>query len=293
MVKTLVTGGFGFTGRALVNRLISQGEIPLLILRSEKILDAQKYFGDQIIALTVEDFINSASDDYTIKRVFHLATMYEYSPTIVQIPRLIESNVTFPTLIAEKLRSKSNPPSWVNVSTFMQHYESENYFPTSLYAATKQACEDLFEYYQVSNQIKVKTLVFPNIYGEDDGRQKLINLLIKSVREKNTISLSSGNQMMDLLHVSDAVDGLLLAESLDPGRWSFGQLESLRIREIVDVISRTSKSPAQVIFDSSKDREFDQITSWQQGEKLPNFTRKINFEDWLLTKIFDQFAIEN
>ena len=286
MNKTLVTGGFGFTGRALVNRLIFQGEMPLLILRSEKIKDALSYFGDKIIALTVEDFIKSTSDDYTINRVFNLATMYEYSPTIDQIPRLIDSNITFPTLIAEKLKSKRSPPSWVNVSTFMQHYEAETYFPTSLYAATKQACEDLFVYYQVSNLVKVKTLVFPNIYGEDDGRQKLINLLINSAREKKTVSLSSGNQMMDLLHVSDAVDGLLLAESLEPGRWSFGNLESLRIREIVEVISRASRSQLKANYDSSKDREFDQITSWLQGKMLPNFTRKINFEDWLLTKIF-------
>lgn len=213
--------------------------------------------------------------------------MYEYSPTIEQIPSLIDSNITFPILLAEKIKSKSNPPSWVNVSTFMQHYEGKSYFPTSLYAATKQACEDLFEYFQVSNQIKVKTLVFPNIYGEDDGRQKLVNLLISSIRENNMINLSSGNQVMDLLHVSDAVDGLLLAESLQAGRWSFGNLESFRIREIVELISRTSKSEAKVNYDSSKDREFDQITSWLQGDMLPTFTRKINFEQWLSSKIFN------
>jgi nucleoside-diphosphate-sugar epimerase len=169
----------------------------------------------------------------------------------------------------------------------MQHYEGKSYFPTSLYAATKQACEDLFEYFQVSNQIKVKTLVFPNIYGEDDRRQKLVNLLISSIRENNMINLSSGNQVMDLLHVSDAVDGLLLAESLQAGRWSFGNLESFRIWEIVELISRTSKSEAKVNYDSSKDREFDQITSWLQGDILPTFTRKINFEQWLSSKIFN------
>lgn len=287
MIQTLITGGFGFTGRVLVKRLISQGEIPLLILRAERIKDAQIYFGEKIRALTLDEFLDSETNDYTVKRVFHLATMYEYSPTIEQIPSLIDSNITFPILLAEKIKSKSNPPSWVNVSTFMQHYEGKSYFPTSLYAATKQACEDLFEYFQVSNQIKVKTLVFPNIYGEDDGRQKLVNLLISSIRENNMINLSSGNQVMDLLHVSDAVDGLLLAESLQAGRWSFGNLESFRIREIVELISRTSKSEAKVNYDSSKDREFDQITSWLQGDMLPTFTRKINFEQWLSSKIFN------
>jgi|688.fasta_scaffold220007_2 CDP-paratose synthetase len=287
MIQTLITGGFGFTGRVLVKRLISQGEIPLLILRAERIKDAQIYFGEKIRALTLDEFLDSETNDYTVNRVFHLATMYEYSPTIEQIPSLIDSNITFPILLAEKIKSKSNPPSWVNVSTFMQHYEGKSYFPTSLYAATKQACEDLFEYFQVSNQIKVKTLVFPNIYGEDDGRHKLVNLLISSIRENNMINLSSGNQVMDLLHVSDAVDGLLLAESLQAGRWSFGNLESFRIREIVDLISRTSKSEAKVNYDSSKDREFDQITSWLQGDMLPTFTRKINFEQWLSSKIFN------
>ena len=293
MAQTLITGGLGFTGRVLVKRLISQGEIPLLILRAERMKDAQVYFGNKIKTLTLDAFIKSEPNDYMVNRVFHLATMYEYSPTIDQIPNLVDSNITFPTLLAEKLKSKSNPPSWVNVSTFMQHYEGKSYFPTSLYAATKQACEDLFEYYRVSNQIHVKTLVFPNVYGEDDGRQKLINLLINSVKDKRTMNLSSGNQIMELLHVSDAVDGLLLTESLEPGRWSFGELESFHIREIVEVIGRTSKSGIQVSYDSSKDREFDQLTSWQQGEILPNFSRKINFEEWLLTKIYNQLAVKN
>lgn len=287
MSHTLVTGGFGFTGRALVNRLISQGEIPILILRPEKKLDAQKYFKNRIIALTVEDFITSASGDYVVDKVFHLATMYEYSPDIDQIPNLIASNITLPTLIAQRIKSKSNPPSWVNVSSFMQHYEANTYFPTTLYAATKQACEDLLEYFNVSNLIRVKTLVFPHIYGEDDSRQKLINLLIKSVKEKSTLNLSSGNQIMDLLHVSDAVDGLLIADSLEPGRWSFGDVESLCVREIVEMISRTSEAQVRVNYDSSKDRDLDQFTSWAQGEMLPTFTRKTDFKDWLLTKVFN------
>jgi nucleoside-diphosphate-sugar epimerase len=286
MVQTLITGGFGFTGRVLVQRLISQGEVPLLILRADNIENAQHYFGDKIKAITIDDFLKLDSCDCMVSRVFHLATIYEYLPTIDQIPRLIDSNITFPTLIAEKVKSKSNPPSWVNVSTFMQHYEGKSYFPTSLYAATKQACEDLLEYFQVTNVLKVKTIVFPNVYGEEDGRQKIINLLIKSIKAKETVSLSSGNQVMELLHVSDAVDGLLLVETLEPGRWSFGDLESFRIYEIVDIISRTCGSQVSVNYDSSKDREFDQLESWLHDETLPNFTRRIDFEDWLRTKIF-------
>jgi nucleoside-diphosphate-sugar epimerase len=84
MIQTLITGGFGFTGRVLVKRLISQGEIPLLILHAERIKDAQIYFGEKIRALTLDEFLDSETNDYTVNRVFHLATMYEYSPTIEQ-----------------------------------------------------------------------------------------------------------------------------------------------------------------------------------------------------------------
>ena len=91
---------------------------------------------------------------------------------------------------------------------------------------------------------------------------------------------------MELLHVSDAVDGLLLLETLESGRWSFGDLECFRIHEIVEIISRTSGSQVSVNYDFSKDREFDQFESWLQDKTLPNFTRRIDFEDWLRTNIF-------
>jgi nucleoside-diphosphate-sugar epimerase len=92
---------------------------------------------------------------------------------------------------------------------------------------------------------------------------------------------------MDVLHVCDAVDAILHVAKFDEGRWRIGSLETFQIRDIVDLVSSATGKHLHVNYDRSIDRELDQFSSWHQGEVLPGFKRKIDFEDWITRAVFN------
>jgi CDP-3, 6-dideoxy-D-glycero-L-glycero-4-hexulose-4-reductase len=55
---------------------------------------------------------------------------------------MITSNITFGTKLLE-IASRTGVKTFINTSSAMQNYDNNSYSPTNLYAATKQAFEDI------------------------------------------------------------------------------------------------------------------------------------------------------
>jgi nucleoside-diphosphate-sugar epimerase len=275
----LITGGLGFTGRRLVEYLVEIGEEPILLVRSKDSI-SKGDFPVSTKVLTLSD-LREQIGNLQIGSVFHLATSYMYSPNAEQITQLIDSNIELPTQIAQLLLSEKMTVDWVNVSTFMQHYESMAYCPTSIYAATKQAAEDILKYFEVIGSIRLKTVIFPNIYGENDKRPKLLNYLISCIEENQTATLASGTQVLELLHVDDAVRALVEVRNLPIGRWQIPHTEHYKVRELVLLLNQAAGIEMKVTMDPSLDRVLDQYDVWISGSEIPNFQPKVKIFDWM------------
>ena len=136
----------GFTGKKLVDFLVRSGETPIMLVRSKETIEEGE-IPPQVEVMTLSEFRERITD-FDVQTVFHLATTYIYTPSETEITQLINSNIELPVQIAQILSNENKSVDWINVSTFMQHYESLDYSPTSIYAATKQAAEDLLKYYE-------------------------------------------------------------------------------------------------------------------------------------------------
>ena len=75
----------------------------------------------------------------------------------------------------------------------------------SLYAATKQAFTDLLVFYAEVEGLAVHTLELMDTYGPGDPRAKLIPFLLRAGAEGTTVEMTDGTQLIDLVHVDDAV----------------------------------------------------------------------------------------
>ena len=93
---------------------------------------------------------------------------------------------------------RHSQPGW-------QHFGTPDYRPVNLYAATKQAFEDVLAYYADAQGIAAVTLELYDTYGPGDPRRKLIRILFEAARSGEPIQLSPGEQVIELLHVDDAV----------------------------------------------------------------------------------------
>jgi len=133
----------------------------------------------------------------------------------------------------------------VNTDTSWQHYENQQYSPVNLYAATKQAFEDLLQYYLEACGLRVVTLNLFDTYGPDDPRPKLMNLLKRVAREQQPLAMSPGEQWIDLVHVDDGVRAyevaagrLLKGGVMGHERYAVSSGNPVQLRELVRQVER-------------------------------------------------------
>ena len=238
MTVSLVTGASGFIGRHAARRLVAAGDEVHVLQRassSHPVLDELSAAGatvhryDEVAG--VEELVRGIAPD----RVFHLATLYLKDHTPADIDAMVLANVTFGTHLLEGLTGSA--ARVVSTMSYFQ-FRGGRPHPFSLYSATKQAFLDVCDYYR-SAGLDIRQLVVYDTYGPDDERVKLIPLLVDVARgTRESVTLGSPDQEIDLCEVSDAVDALLATAEDDAPPISTIGGAPVRIGDIVATLER-------------------------------------------------------
>lgn len=213
MHKALITGGTGYVGSNLARRLVRDGWQVHLLVRATANLDQIKDIADQV-TLHVHD--SNTEGPYSILAetkpdvVFHLASLFLSEHASADVSGLVQSNILFGTQVLDAM-AVNGVTRIVNTGTFWQHFEGMEYSPVNLYAATKQAFEDILQYYVEAKDIQAITLKLFDSYGPNDPRSKLFHLLEKITREGTTLAMSPGEQLIDLVYIDDVVQAFVMA----------------------------------------------------------------------------------
>lgn len=80
----------------------------------------------------------------------------------------------------------------------------------TLYAVAKNMQALMVRYFSSKYGIGTAGLVLYDVYGESDVRSKMLNQLAKSIALNKNIGLTSGNQFIDFVHISDVVEAYKL-----------------------------------------------------------------------------------
>lgn len=209
--RALLTGITGFIGGKLATRLLADGWHVEAIVRPTSNVDDLP-FAEAVTFHQMEDgqdltpvLVASRPDI-----VFHLASLYLAEHRSDQVEDLVRSNILLPTLLAQAM-ANTGVRHLINTGTAWQHFRGEAYMPVNLYAATKQAAEDLLAYYADTGALSIITLRLFDTYGEGDKRRKLVQILIDAARSGTPLAMSPGDQIVDLTHVDDVVEGFIVA----------------------------------------------------------------------------------
>jgi nucleoside-diphosphate-sugar epimerase len=287
-VRALVTGATGFLGSHLARRLRDTGhEVHAVVRRSSDPAHIEA-LGDGI-TLHLHDgssagmhaLVGAAKPEI----VFHLACLAisEHAPD--QIDDLVRSNVLLPTQLFEALAAHGIE-RLVNVGSALQHFESAAYEPTCLYAALKQAVEDILRFYVASAGLSVVTLKFFHVYGSDDPRPRLVPLLARAARTRQALDMTGGDQIVDLVHVDDATDALLrAAEMLERGEvsgqhaYAVSSGAACRVRHLVDVLAGANGAPPPVRFGAKPYKRREILEPISTGPPLPGWKPRVSLDE--------------
>ena len=129
MKKILITGVTGFIGKNLLDYLLKKKYFIYAVLKKSKknIKFSKEYKINKnfksIIFSDIYDLKKQLSN-YKIDYVIHAATHYVKQHKSSDIKKIIESNILFPTIIADLLCSKKIK-KFINFGTVWQHYNNK------------------------------------------------------------------------------------------------------------------------------------------------------------------------
>jgi UDP-glucuronate decarboxylase len=265
MKRILITGGAGFLGSHLCDKLIEQGND---ILCLDNFFTGSK---DNIIHLLANpkfelirhDIINPIFLE--MDQIYNLAcpaspVHYQYNPI-----KTVKTNVmgTINTLgMAKRLNAKILQASTSEVYGDPDvHPQKEDYWgrvnpvgPRSCYDEGKRAAECLMMDYHRQNNVKVKIARIFNTYGPrmalNDGRV-VSNFVIQALKGENITVYGDGSQTRSFCYVDDMIDGLIrMMESDDgfPGPVNLGNPDEFRILDLAKTIIGMTGNRSKIVF---------------------------------------------
>ena len=253
-MKVLVTGGTGFAGSHLVDRLISEGFEVRVIARSSKKAEKLKERGIEIILgdITDKDVIKEAVDG--VKKVYHLAANWRTAGVPDKVYWDVNVGGTRNLLEAS---IKENIERFVHCSTMGVHghvdeipsNENTRYNPGDIYQVTKLEAEKLALNFYKEKGLPVSVIRPCAIYGPGDMR---LLKMFRAIAKKRFIMLGSGETLYHMVYVTDLAEGFRLAadkEEAIGGAFLIGGEEYVGLNKLVEMIAKEiGVSPPKIHF---------------------------------------------
>ncbi len=290
MKRVLITGATGYIGGTLMRRLLADGKIVHIVTQKGERLDHLK--GLPIRSAIHEHDGTTASmlrlaEKAAPDTIFHLAAAVIVDHRPEDLETLIKANVLLGTQLLEAA-VKAKAARFIATGSYWQHFESRRYSPTSLYAATKQAFEDILQFYAETTPLKATTLKLFDVYGPSDPRGKLIGLLLEAQRAGTPVKLSPGRQQVDFVHVDDVVEAFLQAARLledelkkaHARSFAVRSSSTITVREFVSLCEKLTGAPIPVQWGGRPYRPREVMKPWR-GPVLPGWKPAIALEDGL------------
>lgn len=289
--RVLLTGATGYIGSNLVSLLLAEDCDVHIIIRLGSNMDVLDSVRNSISVHIHDGSGQNMLDIVALAKphvVFHLASLFlaQHQPSNIQ--DLIASNLVFSTQLVEAMVA-NNIKYLINTGTSWQHHQNSEYNPTNLYAATKQAFECILTYYIEACGLKVTTLALFDTYGPNDPRPKLVHLLWKTGLTQNTLEMSPGEQLIDLVHVDDVVTAFLKAanqiQEQNEGHVSYGisSGKPIPLKELVSIFEEVTGINLPIIWGGRPYRVREVMLTWSNFAKLPNWSPLISLRSGILS----------
>jgi UDP-glucuronate 4-epimerase len=299
----LVTGGAGFIGSNLCERLLTEGHevcafddlndfySPARKERNLKELQSYPKFhfmkGDLRDQSAVENLFASNRFD----QVIHLAARAGVRPSLEEPALYSEVNVTGTTHILEAARKHKVTKLTIASSSSVYGLNSKAPFsesdpvshPISPYAATKLACEALGHVYHHVHRMDIVMLRFFTVYGPRQRPDLAIYKFASLIEQGKPIPVfGDGSTARDYTFVTDTIDGIIASTKKEFGFeiFNLGESECVplsRLIELVEnslgkkaVINRLSHQPGDVPLT---------YADISKAEHLLNYHPKIKIEE--------------
>jgi UDP-glucuronate decarboxylase len=265
--KILVTGGAGFLGSHLCEKLLGKGHD---IICADNLFTGSK---ENILQLMDNPYFEFLRHDITfplfveVDEIYNLACPaspihYQYDP--VQTTKTSVHGAINMLGLAKRTKAKILQASTSEVyGDPAVHPQTEDYWgnvnpvgPRSCYDEGKRCAETLFFDYYREHQVKIKVARIFNTYGPrmhpNDGRV-VSNFIVQALQNNDITIYGDGSQTRSFCYVDNLIDGLIkLMETNDDltGPINIGNPNEFTIKELAEKIIELTQSSSKLIYKS-------------------------------------------
>ena len=253
-MKVLVTGGAGFIGSNLVDKLVQKGQKVIVLdnFSTGQRSNLSQHNKKNVKIIKVDISGKKSLDKYfkNIDYVFHLAGLADIVPSIENPSKYFKSNVvgTFNVIqAAKKAKIKkfiyAASASCYGIPNKFPIKEDAKINPMYPYAFTKWQAEELIMHWAKIYNFPAISFRFFNAYGPRSRTSGAYGavfgiFLAQKLANKPLTVVGNGNQTRDFIHVSDLVKAIIKAAlSKKIGKiYNIGGGKEIRINKIVKLI---------------------------------------------------------
>ncbi|MDC1296605.1 SDR family oxidoreductase [Alphaproteobacteria bacterium] len=317
MKKILITGGAGFIGSHLSEKLVSNGyDVTILDnFATGKLSNLNNIINKSNLNVIEADIRNFSKiiDFFTnVDIVFHLAALAEIVPSIENPKDYFDTNVNGTFNIIEA--SKKNNISKIIYAASSSCYGLPNKYPTPEnhptnpmypYALTKYIGEQLLIHWSKVYNIPSISLRLFNVYGPKSRTSGTYGavfgvFLAQKIAKMPFTIVGNGEQTRDFTYVDDVIDSMISAafSSIDYEIFNVGSSNSYSINKLVDLIGGEKvyipKRPGEPECTWADISKIKNILGWQPNITFENGVSKIleNIDYWRDAPVWDEEKIK-
>lgn len=303
-MKVLVTGGAGFIGSHLTQRLLDLGYEVVVVddfnnyyCPSWKRNNAIKFFAHENCEIVECDIRNYSGmsdifEEHKFDFVYHLAARAGVRASIEDPFLYQDVNINGTLLLLEFIRK--NPckqfffasTSSVYGDTNLIPFKEDNPLgkPLSPYAATKASVEMMIELYSKLYNINSTVFRFFTVYGDRGRPDMAVAIFTKAIMEGLTLKVfGDGTQKRDFTFISDIIDGITAPLDLDLtgyNLFNIGGSKTTELNNLIKIIEDTvgKKAVIEYLDKAAGDMTNTHADTTRAAEVL-GFKSKVSLEE--------------
>ncbi|MEM2975406.1 MAG: NAD-dependent epimerase/dehydratase family protein, partial [Candidatus Bathyarchaeia archaeon] len=255
--KALVTGGAGFLGSHLVDRLMLAGcNVTVLDnLSTGSLNNIRRWLGNERFRFVKGDLKNMLDMEEALENVevvFHFAANPEVRVGETDPSVHFNENLVATFNVLEAMRKSVLAKTLVFASTSTVYGDvtvmptPENYgplVPISTYGASKLGCEALAFSYAYTFDIRALILRIANVVGFRSNHGVIVDFIRKLKADPKQLQiLGDGTQKKSYLHVEDCIDAVLhatkcfLEEQKKAEVYNVGSADQIEVGRIAEIV---------------------------------------------------------
>jgi len=264
-LKIVVTGGAGFLGSHLVDKLIREGEEIIVIdnLFRGQTENIEQHIPNKKFTLLNDEIQNKTKINdalHLADAVIHFASISSVFRSIVE-PEIVNTINVTGTLNMLNLCIKEEVQCFIFASSAAVYggdrnrplQENDSLHPLSPFAASKVAGEAYCKAYSETYGLNTIILRFMNIYGPRITkvyRRVCSKFAEATIRNEPLVIVGDGKQTRDFTYVTDAINAIILAlnnKDIEGETFNIGTGKPTTINQLANLYKKISENPKQEI----------------------------------------------